>query len=71
VFQPGNATKKMLQDLVLINHYYVHVMEKVLKSGRLDRVRKERRKRVRRGPKLDGTKRKRLYGEEGESCACW
>lgn len=34
----------MLQDLVIANHYYIHIMEKVLKAGNLIKVIKKKKK---------------------------
>lgn len=38
----------MLQDLVLLNHYYLHIMEKMAKCGELANVKKSKRSRKRR-----------------------
>uniref|UniRef100_A0A915DZF1 Timeless N-terminal domain-containing protein n=1 Tax=Ditylenchus dipsaci TaxID=166011 RepID=A0A915DZF1_9BILA len=41
---PATTTRKMLEDLILANHYYIHVMETISKRGQLDKVNKLKRK---------------------------
>lgn len=37
---PASTTKKMLRDLIIANHYYLYIMEKVVEQGELLKVRK-------------------------------
>lgn len=34
----------MLQDLVIANHYYIHIIEKISKAGELVKIKKIKKK---------------------------
>uniref|UniRef100_A0A914HZ88 EF-hand domain-containing protein n=1 Tax=Globodera rostochiensis TaxID=31243 RepID=A0A914HZ88_GLORO len=48
---PAGTTNKMLQDLVVANHYFLHVMEKNVKRGELSKIRKRKGQRRQREKK--------------------
>ncbi|CAK5077535.1 unnamed protein product [Meloidogyne enterolobii] len=45
---PGGATRKMLEDLIIANHYFLHLLEKNIKEGTLIRIQKRKRQRKQR-----------------------
>ena len=52
----SSTTKKMLQDLIIANHYYLYVMEKVVEQGRLHKI--KRAKLIRKQKKLKSKEQK-------------
>uniref|UniRef100_A0A914YWP4 Timeless N-terminal domain-containing protein n=1 Tax=Panagrolaimus superbus TaxID=310955 RepID=A0A914YWP4_9BILA len=45
---PSSSTRKLLEDLVIMNHYYLHIMEREVKRGELRKVTKKKRKSTKR-----------------------
>uniref|UniRef100_A0AC34F0E1 Timeless N-terminal domain-containing protein n=1 Tax=Panagrolaimus sp. ES5 TaxID=591445 RepID=A0AC34F0E1_9BILA len=48
---PSSSTRKLLEDLVIMNHYYLHIMEREVKRGELRKVTKKKRKSTKRKKK--------------------
>uniref|UniRef100_A0A1I8B802 TIMELESS domain-containing protein n=1 Tax=Meloidogyne hapla TaxID=6305 RepID=A0A1I8B802_MELHA len=45
---PAGATRKMLEDLIIANHYFFHLLEKNIKEGTLIRIQKRKRQKKQR-----------------------
>jgi hypothetical protein len=44
---PAGTSHKMVQDLILANHYFLHLMEKTVKEGEMIKVLKKKRQKKR------------------------
>uniref|UniRef100_A0A915LWW4 Uncharacterized protein n=1 Tax=Meloidogyne javanica TaxID=6303 RepID=A0A915LWW4_MELJA len=45
---PGGARRKMLEDLIIVNHYFLHLLENNIREGTLIRIQKRKRQRKQR-----------------------